>query len=115
MLLGVAVVLAAAAPTHASRVDGYENRCATRGEKLPAKHRLGVSDTGNSLSKRYYGSRGGALTILWSNGLKRWPPSTRIVASKRYQVGHTIVIPKLPRASINPPQRSNAGMKERRT
>jgi hypothetical protein len=115
MLLGVAVVLAAAAPTHASRADGYGNRCAMRGEKLPAKQRLGGSDTGSSLSKRYYGSHGGALTILWSNGLKRWPPSTRIVASKRYRVGDTIVIPKLPTASIKPPQRSNDGMKERRT
>ena len=86
-----------------------------RGEKLPTKHRLGASDTGNSLSRRYYGSRGGALTILWSNGLKRWPPSKRIVASKRYQAGDAIVIPKPPRASINPPPRSTAGIKERRT
>ena len=86
-----------------------------RGEKLLAQHTLRVSDTGNSLSQRYYGSRGGALTILWSNALKRWPPSKRIVASQRYQAGAAIVIPKPPKASINPPPRSNAGIKERRT
>jgi len=58
--------------------------------------------------------RAGRFSILWSNGLKRWPQSKRIVASGRYRVGDTIVIPKPPEASINPPQLSNAGVKERR-
>lgn len=117
MLMGVAVVLAAAAPTQAiphGRAAGYQNR-AMRGGKLPTKHALQASDTGNSLSKRHYGSRGGALTILRNNALKRSPPSQRIVASQRYQAGAAIVIPKPPKASINPPPRSNAGIKERRT
>jgi len=73
MLLGVAVVLAAAAPAHAitnGRADGCWNRCATRGEKVPAKHRLGANDTRSSLSRRYYGNDGRALTILSIN-----PPS----------------------------------------
>jgi len=93
--------------------DGHAETRALAGT-LPARHTLGARDTGNSLSKHYYGSRGGALSILWSNGLKRWPQSKRIVASGRYQVGDTIVIPKPPEASINPPQLSNAGVKERR-
>jgi hypothetical protein len=116
VLLGAAIVLAAATPTQAilhGRAAAYPNR-AMRGEKLPAKHTLRVSDTGNSLSQRYYGSRAGALSILWTNGLKRWPPSKRIVASQRYHTGDTIVLPKPPKASINPPRRSNAGIKERR-
>jgi hypothetical protein len=108
MLLGVAVVLAAATPTYAipnGRADGYETRCAMRGEKLPTKHKLAVNDTGNSLSRRYYGSHGGALTILSSIGLKTWGPRRKIVEAKRYELGDTIVIPKLPQASINPPAR----------
>jgi hypothetical protein len=109
MLLGVAVVLTAAAPTHAipnGRADGYGHRCAMRGERLPTKHKLAANDTGNSLSRHYYGSHGGALTILSSNGLKKWPPSTKIVESKRYHAGDTIVIPKPPTASINTPRRA---------
>jgi hypothetical protein len=54
MLLGVAVMLAAAAPAHATangRADGYGNRCAMRGERLPTKHTLGANDAGNSLSR----------------------------------------------------------------
>ena len=69
ILLGVAVILAAAAPAHATanrRADGYGNRCAMRGETLLTKHTLGANDTGNSLSSRYYGNHGGALTILSS-------------------------------------------------
>ena len=107
MLVGVAVVLAAAAPAHAitnGRADG-RNRCAIRGEKLPAKHGLGASDTGDSLSRRYYGNHGGALTILSSIGLKNWGPHRKIVEAKRYEAGDAIVIPKLPQASINPPSR----------
>jgi hypothetical protein len=104
--VGVTVVLTAAAPAHASPAAGSRNRCAMRVMQLPTKHRLGAHDTGNSLSRHYYGNRGGALTILSSIRLKKWRPSTSIVASKRYQVGDTIVIPKPPRASINPPQRS---------
>lgn len=108
MLLGVAVVLAAAAPAHAiadGRADGYPYRCAMRGEKLPAKHGLGACDTGDSLSRRYYGNHGGALTILSSIGLKKWGPRRKIVEAKRYEAGDAIVIPKLPQASINPPSR----------
>ena len=108
ILLGVAVILAAAAPAHATangRADGYGNRCAMRGEKLPTKHTLGTNDAGNSLSKRYYGNHGGALTILSSIGLKKWSPRRKIVEAKRYELGDTIVIPKLPQASINPPAR----------
>ena len=112
-LVGAAVVLAAAALVQATGDGHAETRA--RADTLPARHRLGARDTGNSLSKRYYGSRGGTLAILWSNGLKRWPPSKRIAASGRYRVGDTIVIPKPPKASINPPQRANAGIKERRT
>jgi hypothetical protein len=117
VLLGVAVVLVAAAPTPAiphGRAAGYPNR-AMRGETLPATHVLRASDTGNSLSQRYYGSCGGALTILWNNALKRWRPSKRIVESERYQAGAVIVIPKPPEASINPPRRSISGIKETRT
>ena len=69
------------------------------------KHRLGANDTGNSLSRRYYGSHGGALTILSSIGLRKWRPTRKIVEAKRYEVGDPIVIPKLPQASINPPSR----------
>ena len=108
MLLGVAVVLAAAALTHATangRADGDGHRCAMRGERLPTKHRLAANDTGNSLSRRYYRSHGGALTILSSIGLKKWGPRRKIVEAKRYELGDTIVIPKLPQASINPPSR----------
>jgi hypothetical protein len=108
MLLGVAVILAAAAPAHAtadSRADGYGNRCAMRGEKLPTKHTLGANDTGNSLSRRYYGNHGGALTILSSIGLRNWRRTKKIVEAKRYELGDTIVIPRLPQASINPPAR----------
>jgi len=112
-LVGAAVVLAASAPAQATGVGHAEPR--SRAGTLPAGHTLAASDTGNSLSRRYYGSRGGALSILWSNGHKRWPPSERIVASGRYRVGDTIVIPKPPTASINPSQLSNAGVKERRT
>ena len=111
--VGAAVVLAAATLVQATG-DGHAEMRA-RADTLPARHRLGASDTGNLLSKRYYGSRGGALSILWSNELKRWPPSKRIVASGRFRLGDTIVIPKPPKASINPPQRANAGIKERRT
>jgi hypothetical protein len=105
-LVALAVAFAAAAPAHASG-DGHAETPA-RADTLPTKRTLDVSDTGTSLSKRYYGSRDGALTILSSNGLKHSPPSRRIVASKRYQVGDTIVIPRLPKASIEPPRRSNA-------
>ena len=62
MLLGVAVMLAAAAPAHAmpnGRADGDGHRCAMRGERLPTKHRLAANDTGNSLSRRYYGNHRG--------------------------------------------------------
>jgi len=111
-LVGAAVVLAAAAPPQATGGGHAETRALAG--TLPARHTLGARDTGNSLSKHYYGSRGLALSILWSNGLKRWPQSKRIVASGRYRVGDTIVIPKPPEASINPPQLSNAGVKERR-
>ena len=112
-LVGLAVVLATSAPAQATGDGHAETR--SRADALPAKHTLGARDTGNSLSRRYYGSRGGTLAILWSNGLKRWPPSKRIAASERYRVGDTIVIPKPPKASINPPQRANAGITERRT
>jgi hypothetical protein len=105
LLLGVAVVLAAAAPAHASRADAHGNPRAMRDQKVPAKHRLGGNDTGNSLSRRYYGSSGGALTILWSNGLKRWPPSKRVVASKRYRAGDIIVIRSYPSRRSSPPRR----------
>jgi len=108
LLPGVAVVLAAAAPTHAianCRADGYGNCGAMRGEKLPAKHTLGANDTGNSLSRSYYGNHGGALTILSSIGLRNWRRTRKIVEAKRYELGDTIVIPKLPQASINPPAR----------
>jgi hypothetical protein len=124
-LVSVAVALAVA-PGHArassnARPDGEKPprewrdpsvRCQagdpqtpTRAAKLPATHKLDRQDTGNSLSKRYYRSRGGALTILWSIGLKNWPPSRNIVESRRYEDGDTIVIPKPPKASINPPSR----------
>jgi len=111
LLLGVAVVLTAAAPAHATantRADGYGNRCAMRGETLPTKHTLRANDTDNSLSRRYYGCQGGALTILSSIGLKKWSPRRKIVEAKRYELGDTIVIPGLPQASINPPARSPA-------
>ena len=81
----------------------------------PDEAHAGANDTGNSLSRRYYGNHGGALTILSSIGLRNWQRARKIVEAKRYEVGDTIVIPELPRASINPPQRSNAGMKETRT
>ena len=80
----------------------------TRAAKLPAKHKLRRQDTGDSLSDRYYGSHGGALTILWRNGLKKWRPSRKIVESQRYDVDDTIVIPKLPKATVNPPARAAA-------
>jgi hypothetical protein len=108
MLAGVAVVLAAAAPAHAitnGRANGHRNRCTMRREKLPTNHRLGTNDTGNSLSRHYYGSHNGALTILSSIGLNKWGPRRKIVEAKRYKAGDAIVIPKPPQASINPPSR----------
>jgi hypothetical protein len=102
--VGAAVVLTTATPAHAAGDGQAEMR--PRADTLPARHRLGARDTGNSLSERYYDSRGGALAILWSNELKRWPPSKRIVASGRFRLGDTIVIPKPLKASINPPQRA---------
>jgi hypothetical protein len=54
MLVGVAVVLSAAAPAHAStdrRVDGDGHRYAMRGEQFPTKHTLRANDTGNSLEQ----------------------------------------------------------------
>ncbi len=95
-LLALAVALAAG-PASAISNGQAENRVRAQ---LPARHELDRNDTGNSLSRLYYGSREGALTILWSNGLKKWRPSTKIVASKRYHAGDTIVIPKPPKASI---------------
>jgi len=68
LLVGVAVVLATLAPPQATG-DGHAEARALAGV-LPARHTLGARDTGNSLSRRYYGSRGGTLAILWSNGLK---------------------------------------------
>jgi hypothetical protein len=103
-LLVLAVALAAAGPASAISNGHAENRA--RAHQLPARHVLDRNETGNSLSRRYYGSRGGALMILWSNGLKTWRPSTKIVASKRYHAGDTIVIPKPPKASIHPPRRA---------
>lgn len=103
-LLALAVALAAAGPASATTTGHPEKR--TSAHQLPASHKLDRNDTGNSLSRRYYGSRDGALTILWSNGLKTWRPSTKIVMSKRYHAGDTIVIPKPPKASINPPRRA---------
>ena len=108
VLLGVAVVLAATAAADAiadGRADGCGNRCAMRGETLPTKHTLGADDTGNSLSRRYYGNHGGALTVLSSIGLRNWRRTRKIVEAKRYELGDTIVIPRLPLASINPPAR----------
>ena len=101
-LIAVAVMLTLAAPTQPGWADAGGARCAVRGGTLPAHHRLAVNDTGNSLSRRYYGSRAGARWILASIGLNRWPPRRQIVASRRYRVGDTIVIPKLPTASIEP-------------
>ncbi len=131
--LAVAVVLAACTPAHAFSDDhtdgaqgslysaralgargdpGLRRRSADAGKaganRLPAKHKLDGNDTANTLSKHYYGSAGGALTILWGNGLKKWRPRTKIVKSKRYKIGDTILIPKPPKASINPPSRDAA-------
>ena len=103
-LATLAVVLATSEPARPTG-DGHAEARA-RADTLPARHTLGAGDTSNSLSRRYYGSRGGPLAILWRNGLKRWPPSKRIVASERYRVGDTIVIPQPPSVSINPPQPS---------
>jgi hypothetical protein len=79
MLLGVAVVLAAAAPVHAiadGRVVGYRRSRPRRPPRMTSSsspHRslrdarreardeahMGANDTGNSLSRRYYGNHRG--------------------------------------------------------
>jgi hypothetical protein len=90
------------------RRSSADSEKAAGASRLPAKRKLDGKDTANSLSKHYYGSSGGALTILWSIGLKKWRPGTKIVESKRYKAGDTILIPKPPKASINPPSRDAA-------
>lgn len=70
---------------------------------LPTKHKLTATDTGRSLSKRYYGHYTGALGILYANGLRRWGPETAIVKSSKFKVGDRVTIPKPAKASINTP------------
>ena len=113
--VGAAVVLAVVLATATQATGDGHAEMRARADTLPARHRLGARDTGNLLSQRYYGRQGGALAILWSNELTRWPSSKRIVASGRFRLGDTIVIPKPPKASINPPQRANAVFRERWT
>jgi hypothetical protein len=60
--------------------------------RFPARHKLTAKDTGNSLSKKYYGDYDGAKRILADIGLKAWGPSSDIVKSRKFKVGDVIVI-----------------------
>lgn len=93
------------------RANGVDRRGPSgRGPTLPTTHRLRATDTLESVSFLFYGSKEGWRAIAAANGLKKWGRATPLVLTKRFKVGSHIRIPKKPpKAQTRSPRRRSTG------